>query len=388
MVHVALSAASPRLSGRLSSRRPRPFRSRRLARCATFSQTSYDSIEIEEEEGFDRNEFVEEFDNILEESDFSFEVGDRVEGLVFDVEENGVFIDFGGKEIGYCNTNELGLTKISDAREVIKPNTLRVFDIGATGVDSERLGGVVTLLSQKGIIKEVVYERMRQMAEFQTKFQVDVLERNAGGYMVEDDMGLIGFLPGKQAIGGNPAAAFDEEDELIGERITVRVLDVFEESDRVLMTQRGVEGTDADESKFAMGTVLEGVVDGVMPYGVFITADGVPGLLHSTQISGAHVVDVGSVFSVNDRVKVMVLGYDRIRNRLSFSTKKLEETSGDMLKDPNLVYEKAEEMAEKFKKEVEQATARIQTAESDPIISDVSLNTSRLGGGGRHVYEE
>ena len=46
---------------------------------------------------------------------------------------------------------------------------------------------------------------------------------------------------------------------------------------------------------------------------------------------------------------------DAQRGRVTLSTKKLEPTPGDMLRDPQLVFEKAEEMAEAFKKRVEAA---------------------------------
>ena len=56
----------------------------------------------------------------------------------------------------------------------------------------------------------------------------------------------------------------------------------------------------------------------------------------------------------------MILSQDRDRGRVTLTTKKLEPTPGDMIKNPQLVFEKAEEMAEDFRKRVEAAeeTAR------------------------------
>ncbi|XP_020244055.1 30S ribosomal protein S1, chloroplastic-like isoform X3 [Asparagus officinalis] len=50
--------------------------------------------------------------------------------------------------------------------------------------------------------------------------------------------------------------------------------------------------------------------------------------------------------------KVMVLSHDEERKRLSLSTKKLEPTPGDMIRDPKLVFEKADETAESFKRKI------------------------------------
>lgn len=66
--------------------------------------------------------------------------------------------------------------------------------------------------------------------------------------------------------------------------------------------------------------------------------------------------------------QVMILSLDKDRGRVTLSTKKLEPTPGDMLKDPQLVFEKAEEMAIEFKKRVEAAemSARSQEPSDAP----------------------
>lgn len=51
----------------------------------------------------------------------------------------------------------------------------------------------------------------------------------------------------------------------------------------------------------------------------------------------------------------MVLSMDPQRGRVTLSTKKLEPTPGDMLRDPQLVFERAEEMAATFRRRVEAA---------------------------------
>ena len=48
-------------------------------------------------------------------------------------------------------------------------------------------------------------------------------------------------------------------------------------------------------------------------------------------------------------MQVMILTHDKERGRISLSTKKLEPSPGDMLKNPALVFEKADEMAASFK---------------------------------------
>ncbi len=48
-------------------------------------------------------------------------------------------------------------------------------------------------------------------------------------------------------------------------------------------------------------------------------------------------------------VQVMILTLDKEKGRVSLSTKKLEPTPGDMVRDPALVYARADEMAAAFR---------------------------------------
>lgn len=61
--------------------------------------------------------------------------------------------------------------------------------------------------------------------------------------------------------------------------------------------------------------------------------------------------------SPTQRAQVMILSQDMDRGRMSLSTKKLEPTPGDMLRDPQKVYDQADEMAKSFRERLAQAEA-------------------------------
>ncbi|KAG1658936.1 hypothetical protein FOA52_007128 [Chlamydomonas sp. UWO 241] len=105
----------------------------------------------------------------------------------------------------------------------------------------------------------------------------------------------------------------------------------------------------ADFQGFKVGDLVEGSVQSVQPYGVFLElGNGAVGLLHISRISHEPITDIGEIFSKGDRVKVLVLAIDQERGRLTLSTTQLEPTPGDMLRDPQLVFGKAEETAAAF----------------------------------------
>ena len=68
----------------------------------------------------------------------------------------------------------------------------------------------------------------------------------------------------------------------------------------------------------------------------------------------------------------MIIDLDAERGRISLSTKQLEPEPGDMLKNRDVVFEKAEEMAEKYRQKLlAEAEGREIPEEEDNIIEDI-----------------
>jgi len=105
-----------------------------------------------------------------------------------------------------------------------------------------------------------------------------------------------------------------------------------------------------DVRKYKVGGILDGTVQSVQKSDALVEfADGNVGLLRSNQISHERVEDAATVFAVGDGIKVMVISVNKDTGRIRLSSKRLEQTPGDMLRDPQLVYEKANETAKAFR---------------------------------------
>lgn len=306
------------------------------------------SFSLEAEEGVDSPQFYQQFDSLLEKSQLQVVPGQKVEGRVVEVDDSGVYVDFRGKEIGFCTSSEITLQPVSKPSQLLPLDSVHDFEVIEAGLKSRIRGGDYTALSRSDIVRSTLDKRLRLMHELQIKVTVEVLQKNRGGYVVMDEYGVEGFLPGRQSA-VNPSLSSITDDPLLGQEITVRILDVQEQEGTIVFSQRGVLDDGPDESQFKMGSVMEGVVEGVKAYGVFVTVNGVAGLLHITQISQARVPDLNEMFKTHDRIKVMILSYDKLRGRLSLSTRRLEMKVGDMINNREEVYRKAEETAAKLK---------------------------------------
>jgi small subunit ribosomal protein S1 len=74
---------------------------------------------------------------------------------------------------------------------------------------------------------------------------------------------------------------------------------------------------------------VEGVVSGILSYGLFVTFEGLEGLVHVSEIDWGHVNDPSKFAKVGMKVKVKVIGLDS--DKISLSIKRLKENPWDVL---------------------------------------------------------
>lgn len=292
------------------------------------------------------------FDQLIRENTPTFKPGDKVEGTVFKVDVKGAYVDVGGKSTAFCSTDELSMAPIDRPSEVVGPGSVREFVVLGEARD--------LLLSLKRFEAALAWQRLRQMMEEDISFAAKVVAVNRGGVMAEVE-NVRGFCPGSQL--GFRVQSFEE---LLGKEINVKVTEVDEERGRLMLSSKAAAASER-AAMYQIGEVVEGTVLSVKPYGAFVDiGGGASGLLHISQISHDRIASVEKVLSEGDKIKVMVLSHDKERGRLALCTKKLEPQPGDMLRDPQLVYDKAEEMGALFR-------ARVAAAEAAARADDLSF---------------
>ncbi len=282
----------------------------------------------------------EEFAALLDKYDYHFSPGDIVAGTVFSLEPRGALIDIGAKTSAYIPIQEMSINRIEGPEEVLQSNETREFFILA----DENEDGQLTL-SIRRIEYMRAWERVRQLQAEDATVRSSVFATNRGGALVRIE-GLRGFIPGSHISTRKP------KEDLVGEELPLKFLEVDEDRNRLVLSHRRAL-VERKMNRLEVGEVVIGSVRGIKPYGAFIDIGGVSGLLHISEISHDHIDTPHSIFNVNDEVKVMIIDLDAERGRISLSTKQLEPEPGDMLRDPNLVYDKAEEMAAKYREQMQ-----------------------------------
>ena len=247
-------------------------------------------------------------------------VGDTVEGTVAAVAGDEATIDLGDRPAGVIPLRETGSGQLNVGDHVI-----------AVVTQPEGQDGRVVLSLRRA-------RNRRQWADLEEKqrsgsvIEAPVLEANRGGVVV--DVGLRGFVPLSQlvsigAIDTREPGVPEPVKALVGKHIQVRVLEADPKRDRLILSEkaatqqlrrdRKARGTE----QLAEGDVLPGTVVGVTPYGLFVDVGVADGLVHRSEITWEKGVEPTSLYHLGAGVKVMVVGIDRDRQRISLSIKRL-----------------------------------------------------------------
>lgn len=284
---------------------------------------------------------MEEFTALLSQYDYHFNPGDVVSGTVFNLEPKGSLIDIGAKTAAFMPLQEASINRVEDLADVLQPGDVREFFI----LSEENEDGQL-MLSIRRIEYQMAWERVRQLQKEDATIYSDVFATNRGGALVRVE-GLRGFIPGSHISTRKP------KEELVDEVLPLKFLEVDEERNRLVLSHRRAL-VERKMNRLEVGEVVVGNVRGIKPYGAFIDIGGVSGLLHISEISHEHIETSHAVLNVGDQLKVMIIDLDAERGRISLSTKALEPEPGDMLTNPQKVFDRAEEMAALYKQMLEE----------------------------------
>ncbi len=253
-------------------------------------------------------------------------VGETVEGTVAVLGGDEATIDLGDRPAGVIPVHEAG------------SDQLHVGDVvAATVVQPESPDGRVVLSLRRGRNRR----QWTQMEELQRSggvIEAVVIDANRGGVVV--DVGMRGFVPLSQlgsigAIDTSKAGIPEPVRALVGKHLRLRVLEVDPKRDRLILSEKAAtqqvrrERKAQGAARLNEGDVLDGTVVSVTSYGVFVDVGVADGLVHRSEITWEKGVEPTSLYSVGQKVRVMVVGIDRERQRISLSLKRLADDPWD-----------------------------------------------------------
>lgn len=296
-----------------------------------------------------------DFEGSLDTATCAFSRGDVVSGRVVQFEYQGALVDIGAKSAAFMPLREAALIPSGDISTSVEIDENREFQI----ISDEDENGQL-LVSIKRIEYGKAWEHVAAQQVEDKAFDGEVLAVNRGGAIV-NVAGLRAFLPGSHLCGALPT------EEIIGQNFRLKFLEVNQETNKLVVSNRRAVVED-QMKELARGDVVQGVVKAIKPYGAFVEISGMSGLLHISQISYDRIENLEAVIQLNTVVKCMIIDHDKVNGRIALSTKTLEPEPGDMLKNPEMVFEQAEATAAKYHERMEAERKAREEAAKDIVM--------------------
>jgi len=269
-------------------------------------------------------ETMKDFEKELEASFRKINVGDMIKGTVIAVSEEEITLD-----LNYYTQGIIKLENFSNDPDFAVLEEIHVGDeLEATVIRKDDGQGNMEL-SRKEANDTLAWDKFAEMLEAGTIVTVKIKESVPSGVVAYLE-GVRAFIPASQL-----ALDYVEDTESwIGKTVEVKVITADADSQKLVLSGKAVAREVAIEernhkvSMIVPGSVMEGTVESLMPYGAFISlGDGLSGLVHVSQICERRIKKPSEVLKEGQKVKVKVLNTND--NKISLSMKALEEEMVD-----------------------------------------------------------
>jgi small subunit ribosomal protein S1 len=247
------------------------------------------------------------------------ESDEPVKGTVIEVVKGGLILDIGLR--GFLPASLVEMRRVRD----LQPYVGRELEAKIIELDKNRNNVV---LSRRAWLEqtqsEVRSEFLNQLQRGQVRKGVVSSIVNFGAFV---DLGGVDGLVHVSELSWKH---IDHPSEVVevGQEVTVEVLDVDMERERVSLS---LKATQEDPWRqfartHAIGQIVPGKVTKLVPFGAFVRVDeGIEGLVHISELAERHVEIPEQVVQVGNDVMVKVIDIDLERRRISLSLKQANE---------------------------------------------------------------
>ena len=243
------------------------------------------------------------FEQLLEESLVTIRNGEVVEGTVIDVKPDEIILNIGYKADGILTRSEysndaanLDLTTIAKVGDTMETKVLKVND-----------GEGQVLLTYKRLAAEKGNKRLEEAYENKEVLKAPVAQVLDGGLSVIIDEARV-FIPASLVSDSYEIdlKKYDgQEIEFVISEFNPRKRRVIGDRKQLLVAAKKEKQKELFE-KIEPGMKIDGVVKNVTDFGAFIDLGGADGLLHISEMSWGRVENPKKVFSIGDKVTVLI----------------------------------------------------------------------------------
>ena len=249
-------------------------------------------------------------------------------GVIASISQSQILVSVGAKSEGVITGRELEAIPTEERATLQLGQEILVYVLSA----EDNSGNVV--LSYTRAQEQKGWSEVEKMLEEGGSYEGKVDGFNKGGIIVPV-FGLRGFIPASQlgisrrmtVTGDTPDARYSK---MIGESITVRVIEVDRKRRRLILSERAASSETRQSIKERVieslkeGEVYAGKVTSLADFGAFVNVNGADGLVHLSEISWERVQHPSEVLEVGQEVQVKIINIDREKKRIGLSIRALQ----------------------------------------------------------------
>lgn len=235
-----------------------------------------------------------------------------IDGVIVEIKDDVALVDVGKKSEGRLYTSE-----ITDSEGNVTYKVGDTIKVVITGFRNERPSVSHTKAIRKERVKSFIADYKE---EEDTIFDLKVVGKNKGGFIVENEDGVEFFLPRSQA-------AVRDMNALMGKMVKVKIIKIDKDNESIVVSRKKCLDDDRKKRKEIVQELIDAdeVVDGtikkITTYGMFVDIGGVDGLVHYSEISYKGPVNPSTIYSEGEVVPVKAIKYDKEKRHLSLSIK-------------------------------------------------------------------
>lgn len=241
--------------------------------------------------------------------------GSVVAGKIIAIRANDVLVDIGYKSEGILSKSDFAPDAEINVGDEIEVYLERLEDEnGMVQISKKRADlmrnwtSVVDSCEEGSLVEGIVRSRVK-------------------GGLIVDVQGVDAFLPGSQI----DVVPVRDLDQFVGNTYQFKILKINDDRRNIVVSRRSLIEENRKESRQKLMSEIEanqvrtGVVKNITDFGAFVDLDGADGLLHVTDMSWGRINHPSEMLKVGQEIKVMILGIDTEKERISLGMKQCSE---------------------------------------------------------------
>ncbi|MBR5284516.1 MAG: bifunctional 4-hydroxy-3-methylbut-2-enyl diphosphate reductase/30S ribosomal protein S1 [Clostridia bacterium] len=263
----------------------------------------------------------ESFEELLEQSFKTLHTGEKVSGIITQINATDIHVDLGVKHAGYIPTTELS----DDPTYSIAENIHIGDEIEAYVMRVNDVEGLV-MLSKKRLDAVKNWEILEAACENKEVVEGLIVDQNKGG-VIANVKGIRVFIPASQT--GLPREASFES--MMKTTHKMRITEINKQRRRVVGSIKALASEVRKEAAAKVWETIEvgaeytGVVKSFTSYGAFVDIGGVDGMVHISELSWNRVKHPSEVLEIGQEVSVYVIALDAEKKKISLGYRRAQD---------------------------------------------------------------